>query len=401
MKDFSRINELLDSYKQEMIETMRQMISIKAISPKSGGSGEAVRAQFLEKLLNSWGFPTKRYDYNDDTGTVRPNIITAMGNSKSTIWFVAHMDTVSEGDPKLWKSDPFTLKVDGDILYGRGVNDDGHGLIASMYAMRALKDSGAAVKYNFGLALVADEEIGSRYGMSKLVDEDIFKKGDMFIVPDWGSKDGSLIEIGEKGLLWLKVTVIGKQVHASTPDLGKNAFRYSMRFLAQVDSMLHSKYTARNNVFNPDVSTFEMTKHEKNVDSVNIIPGVDVFYIDCRILPDYNMSEVVSSVKQIASSAEFKEVKIEVEEANRQDPAPITDPNSDIVRLLDSSVTELRKVKTRKLGIGGATCAEFARKKGFQAAVWGTQADVAHQPNEYSDINEIIADAKVFAHMLI
>ena len=170
-QEFSKIDGLIDANRTDLVEKMSAMIGIRAMSPKSGGDGEMRRAEYLEGILKSWGLETKRYDYTDDTGTVRPNIITRIGSSDMTIWFVGHMDTVSEGDPKLWKSDPFTARVDGDMMYGRGTVDDGIGVFSAMYALKAMKDSGAAMKYNFGLALVSDEEMGSLYGMDKLVKE--------------------------------------------------------------------------------------------------------------------------------------------------------------------------------------------------------------------------------------
>ncbi len=398
---FSAISKLIDSYESQMVGTMCKMIPIKAISPKSAGQGESRRADFLEKTLKSWGLRTRRYDYRDDTGAKRSNVVTVLGNLKRTIWFVGHIDTVSEGDLKLWNTDPFVAKVRNGRIYGRGAEDNGQGVISSMYALKALKESNAKLKYNFGLALVADEEVGSRFGMQKLMNEGIFKKSDMFMVPDSGVSDGSVIEIGEKGMLWLKVTVKGKQAHASIPDEGKNAFRYSIRFLNEVDLMLHSKYKKKNPLFHPAVSTFEMTKHEKNVDSVNIIPGSDVSYIDSRVLPQYKLDNVISDIKGIAKSSRFKEVKIEIETFNREDCAPITSPDSEIVRLLGSSIKELRGIKPVTEGIGGGTCAAFARKAGMDAAVWVTNDDIAHTPNEYCKITNLVNDAKVFARMLV
>ncbi len=399
--EFAAVESRINGYEDEMVETISKMVPIKAISPKSGGTGELRRAEFLGSVLKSWGIEARRHDYRDDTGTLRPNILAGLGNNEKTIWFVGHMDTVSEGDISLWKGDPFSVRVEGERIYGRGTEDDGQGIISSMYAMKALKESGARLKYNFGLALVSDEELGSRFGMEALVNDGLFGKGDMFVVPDHGVEDGSMIEVGEKGLLWLKITVHGVQVHASTPEKGLNAFRYGMKFLNTVDMSLHTKYIKRNGLFHPDISTFEMTKHEKNVDSINIVPGTEVFYMDCRILPEYNANDVLEDIRHISSSAEFSQVRIDVDIINRTDPAPITKPDSDIISLLGSAIKDLRGITAVTAGIGGGTCAAFSRKAGMQSAVWATFTDVAHQPNEYANISDMVNDAKVFAYMLL
>ena len=247
---------LIDSYANQVVDTSKKMIPIKAISPESGGSGESARADFLQSLIESFGVAVKRYSYKDESGTERPNLVAMYGNSPRTVWVIAHMDTVSEGDRSLWEYEPFEATVDGDRIYGRGINDDGQDVIAGIYALKALKESGANLAYSYGLAIVADEELGSKYGIQKLIAEGIFKKDDLIIVPDGGTASGDEIEVAEKGILWLKISVKGKQVHASTPDKGVNAYRMAIRFLAEADSALHSKFTSSNKLFEPSASTF-------------------------------------------------------------------------------------------------------------------------------------------------
>jgi succinyl-diaminopimelate desuccinylase len=398
---FELLDSLINSYRNDLIKTMENMISIRAISPKNGGNGESDRADFLEDLLTSWGLRIQRHTYVDDSGIKRPSITARLNGTGRTVWYVGHIDTVTEGDISMWSRDPFKAFVEGNRIYGRGTNDDGQGILSSMYALKALKESGLKTRYDFGLVLAADEENGSRYGMQKLVEERMFNKEDMFVVPDWMTPNGTAIEIGEKGMLWLKITVIGKQMHASTPENGKNAYRQMILFLNDVDLLLHSKYNSRNNIFRPNISTFEMTKHEKNVDSINIIPGIEVSYMDCRILPEYNIDHIISDIKTLAASEKFEDVRIDVAEILKDEPAPITDPNSEIVKLLGSAIKDLRGKKVETVGIGGGTCAAFPRRAGMQAVVWSTGPETAHSPNEYTDINDIINDAKVFAYMLL
>ncbi|MEM3876795.1 MAG: M20 family metallo-hydrolase [Candidatus Micrarchaeaceae archaeon] len=391
--------EMIDSYKDEILKTAKAMISIKAISPESGGEGESKRADYLSGLLSGMGFKVDRYEYKDGKGVMRPNLTVVFGNNERTLWIVSHIDTVSEGDLSLWTHDPFTLYVEGDKLYGRGINDDGQDVLAGIYALKALKESKAKLKYNYGLALVADEELGSRFGIEKLIEEGIFKEEDMFIVPDGGNERGDEIEVAEKGILWVKVSVHGKQVHASTPAMGVNAYRKAIEFIGAADRLLHEKYAARNPIFQPDVSTFEMTKHEKNTDSVNIIPGLDVSYIDCRVLPEYSLDSVLEDLKKLAASKDFSNVRIDIEAFNREDAAEPTPADSEIAKLTEKSVKAIANIEPRMVGIGGGTCAAFFRKKGMPAVVWSKKFDIAHQPNEYALLSDILLDAKVFADM--
>ena len=60
---------------------------------------------------------------------------------------------------------------------------------------------------------------------------------------------------------------------------------------------------------------------------------------------------------------------------------------------------ELRGLDAKPLGIGGGTVGAYFRRKGIQTAVWSTLDDLAHQPNEYCKIVNMVDDAKVFVHV--
>ena len=383
------------SARSDLIRTASNMLAIKAISPASGGTGEARRADYLEGVLRSWGLKPKRYDYIDEYKAKRSNLVVKYGGRQKTLWILAHTDTVAEGDLGLWKMDPFKAVVKNGRIYGRGAQDNGQGVLSSMYALKSLL--GKSLKYSYGLVLAADEELGSRYGVQRLLKEHIFKKGDMFVVPDWESSGGSKIEIAEKSMLWLKVTVTGKQVHASTPEKGLNAFREAAKFALEVDAYMHEHYVKRSKMF-PMGSTFEMTKHEKNVDSVNIIPGKEVFYFDFRVVPDYKLSHVVADVGRIARRYA---AKIDVDVMPEKQESKPTAPNAEIVRVLQSSIKRTLNADARVVGIGGGTIGAFLRNAGFDVAVWGMGDDIAHQPDEYARISDIESEIAVFSDIFL
>jgi succinyl-diaminopimelate desuccinylase len=397
--NFSRISGLIDGYEKNMAEILSKMIEIKSLAPEAGGEGEAKRTDFLQSLLEKWGFSTDRYDYLDTTKTKRSNLVVKFGKQKKTLWIITHTDTVFEGKLSLWKTNPFKGKIVGNRVYGRGASDNGQDVIASIFALKSLKDANAKMKYNMGLVLAADEETGSYYGVRKLLNEKIFRKDDLFLVPDIGTPTGNEIEISEKNILWLRIVVKGKQVHASLPQLGVNAYRYSIRFLAYLDDYLHKKYNHNDPLFITP-STFEMTKHEKNVDSINIIPGMEVSYIDCRILPQYSLDVVLKDMKRIAKMPQFRKAKIKVDIFDREN-APATSEKSEIVAMLKTALKDLRGIKAKCVGTGGGTVAKAFRKKGMEIVAWDTEDEIAHQPNEYTEIKYMVGDAKVFAYLCL
>ncbi len=386
---------IVESFREDMVKTMCDLIEIKAISPDSGGEGELDKAEYLMKLLD--GFEVERFDAKDERakGGVRPNIVAKIeGESERTIWIVSHMDVVPEGDVALWKTPPFKAVVEDGKIYGRGAEDNNQAIVSSLFAGKAIMEFGTP-KLSYGLAFVSDEETGSRFGIQHLLRQDVFKEGDLIVVPDAGNEKGDEIEIAEKSILWLKFKVHGIQSHASTPKL--NACRRAMEFMLELDRVLHSRFDAKNSLFSPPRSTFEPTKREKNVDNVNTIPGLDVSYMDCRILPEYDVDEVLNVVNEVRRRFEERDGKpIEVEVVQKESSPP-TDENSEVVLRLKRAIKLARGVDAKVVGIGGNTCAAFFRKAGFPTAVWGTFLGNAHQPNEFCLIDNMVNDAKVFA----
>ena len=276
----SRLDELLatvEGYRDAMIEEMTTMLRIPAMGPENGGEGEFDRARFIEGLVRRCGFQeVETYESLDDRVKmkVRPSVIARRrGKSKRTIWFISHMDTVSPGDAKAWTYPPFDGTVADGKLYGRGSEDNGQAIISTLFALRSMMTIEEEPAYTIGAAVVADEEAGSDHGIKFLIEKGLFGEDDIFYVPDAGVPDGSVIEVAEKSIIWLKFRVRGKQVHASTPERGLNALRIGSEMMVELSEHLYGKFSARDQLFSPQASTFEPTKRLANVDNVNTVPG--------------------------------------------------------------------------------------------------------------------------------
>jgi succinyl-diaminopimelate desuccinylase len=399
-----RLFHEIEQLQVEMVETLMALIRVPAIGPEDGGDGENQKAQKLTQILQDAGFDKiERYDAEDlrVSSGKRPNIIAYCRGEidAKRLWLVTHLDVVPPGEEQLWTvSKPFEPQLKDNRIYGRGAEDNGQSLIATLFAVKAMKRLGLKPKRTVALAFVADEEQGSVWGIQHLIGKGLFREDDLIVVPDGGSGDGSFIEVAEKSVLWFRLRTFGKQVHASLPNTGLNAHRVGMQVALALDRMLHEEYSRKDELFDVPWSTFEPTKKEKNVDAVNIIPGEDILYFDCRILPTYSLDEVLSKITQITGEFEKETgVKITVEVLQKQAAPETNDGNSDIAILLKKAIRESRGLDARVGGIGGGTCAAFFRKAGFPAVVWSTVDEVAHQPDEYSKVGNMVNDAKVFA----
>lgn len=390
-----KISELCERFRRDMVDLACKLISFKALSPDYGGEGEIEKAEFLEGYLNE--FKVERIDAKDDRvkSGLRPNIVAEVFKGKRMLWIVSHLDVVPEGDLKLWNTPPFKAVVEDGKIFGRGAEDNNQAIVSSVFAGKVALRIDEDPKVGFGLVFVSDEETGSKYGIKYLLEKGIFDKKDLVVVPDAGNERGDMIEVSEKSILWLKFIVHGIQSHASTPKM--NANRRAMEFLLELDRVLHERFGDEDNTFDIPRSTFEPTKREKNVDNVNTIPGLDVSYMDCRIIPKYDLREVLGVVDDVRIKFIERDgmpIDLEVIQANSSPPTP---KDSEIVKRLRRALKLMRGVDAKVVGIGGNTCASFFRSFGIHTAVWGTFLGNAHKPNEYCLIDNMVEDSKVFA----
>lgn len=403
---YTRVAEHLGTYQQQMIDLQRELVSRVAVGPDHDGPGEEEKAAFLTDLLRGWGLKVDNYPAPDDrvAGGERPNLVAWVpGKRPEKVWVLSHLDVVPPGDEALWDSHPYTLRVEGDRLYGRGAEDDHHGIVTSLMAVKALLDLGITPSRTLALALVSDEETGNEKGLTYLLREHphLFAPEDLIIVPDAGSLDSTLIDVAEKSILWLRLELEGKQCHASRPDLGRNTLRACAHVILALEELAR-EFSQENPLFRPPTSTFEPTKKEANVPNINTIPGRDVFYLDCRVLPGYDLARVKERVLALGEEAARRfGVGLKVEPVQELPSAPPTALDAPVVQALIRAIREVYGREAEPRGIGGGTVAAFFRQQGLPAAVWMTVSQTAHQPNEFCLLSNLLGDARVLAHVFL
>ncbi len=404
-----RICGLIETMADEAIEIEKQLTAIPALSPENDGDGESEKAAWLTSYLETTlrCRNIQRFDAPDNrtSSGVRPNIVARFPgeSSERTIWIMSHIDVVPAGDPDKWHGDPWTTRVEDGKIFGRGTEDNQQGIVSSLLTAKAFVDAGIKPKYDVALLLVADEETGSHYGIQHVLRQspDMFSANDFIIIPDAGNAEGTLVEVAEKSIIWFKFVVHGQQTHGSTPELGINAFKAGANLVVKLNR-LYEIFDASDEVFDPPISTFEPTKKDANVPNVNTIPGEDVFYFDCRVLPRYTLTEVKKAVREICVEAEQElGVRIDISYDQDLEAPPPTPVDAPVVLAISQAIAEVKKVTPQAMGIGGGTVAAYFRQAGLPAVVWASQDESLHEPNEYAVVSNILDDAKVFAHVAL
>lgn len=404
---FNLVADSIESATRDMVNFQKNITGIQALSPKNGGNGEFDKSEYIKKYLNSCGITDIQEINAEDPSAkneIRPNLIAKIpGKSEDKLWIMAHTDVVPTGDLELWETNPWEVIEKDGKLFGRGVEDNQQGMTSALFAAKAFIDTGVIPERTIYLIFCADEETGSKFGLDYIVDNypDLFSEDDIIIIPDAGSSDSTMIEVAEKTLTWVKFKVHGKQCHASMPQDGINAARAAADLTCKLET-LYEIFNENNLIFLPPYSTFEPTRKEENVPNINTLPAEDIFYMDMRVLPCYTREEVISEIKKICAEVETRrKVKIDISIEMTHPSSPATTDDAPVVKLLQHAIREVYQKEAKPMGIGGGTVAASFRKKGLPAAVWCTIDQMAHQPNEYSVISNMVNDAKVFAHVAL
>ena len=152
-----RIHDYMTGREEEFVAALAPLIAVNSITGEAApgmpfGPGPAEALEKALALAQSWGFKT----WNDE-GYVG---LVELNEKEDLLHILAHLDIVGAGDH--WDTDPFTLVRDGDLIYGRGTDDDKGPAVAAMLAMRCIRDLGIGLKGNVKLVLGTDEESGSK-----------------------------------------------------------------------------------------------------------------------------------------------------------------------------------------------------------------------------------------------
>lgn len=146
----------LDQHQDEMLAALQGLIHIPSKREAPAGPNAPFGAPVREALdyaldlCAQYGFRVK--DSDGYAGHAE------FGEGAEMVGVIGHLDVVPEGDQ--WAYPPFGAVVEDGYLYGRGAEDDKGPVVATIFAMRALKESGLPLRRRVRLIMGCDEESG-------------------------------------------------------------------------------------------------------------------------------------------------------------------------------------------------------------------------------------------------
>ena len=239
--------------------------------------------------------------------------------ARRAVLFSGHLDTVPAGDN--WEHEVLAADIDDGKIWGLGTTDMKAGVAAMLVAMRAVKQSGAALKGNLLFAGTAGEEIESM-GAQELVREQKLDDIGFMVI---GEPTGNRVITAEKGVLWLELRAKGQTSHGSLPHLGVNAIAHMSRLLEalQAEAIPYETHPLLGD-FTMNIATIEGGV------KTNVVPDSCRVTIDTRTVIGQDHQQIMDTVRQLIDRlcAEDPTLHIEVRSINERIPLdiPFDDP---------------------------------------------------------------------------
>lgn len=234
----------MDKQQQKIIDSVESLrsdildLTIRLVEQPSTLGQQAGAVAVMEKQLMALGYPPRRisinaeemkshpgyapgpWDYSDGIDNlvaVRP----ADGEGGQSALFNGHLDVVSAEPSSSWSRDPYAPYVKGGWLYGRGSGDMKSGVAAMTFAVKAIDEAGFGLKAPVTIETVVDEECCGNGALSCLL---AGYDADAVLIPE---PFGPTLYTAQVGVLWFKITILGKAVHVLSAGAGANAIEKS------------------------------------------------------------------------------------------------------------------------------------------------------------------------------
>jgi len=405
--------KIIEARREELVELAQGLIRFPTINPP----GEAYQpcAEFIGRRLGARGFTV---NYVRAAGTPgdserypRINVIARReGNvAGPCVHFNSHIDVVQTGAG--WTLDPFAAAVRDGKIYGRGACDMKGGLAASIIAVEALIDSGAELPGALEISGTVDEESGGFGGVHYLAQRGWFSppRVDHVIIPEPLNVDR--VCIGHRGVWWAEIETHGRMAHGSMPFLGDCAVRHMHAFIDRLEQDLYPKLAARRT--DMPVVPSGARHSTMNINSIHggqaetsgfpapCVPDSCRMVIDRRLLIEESMDSVKAEVRALLEQlvAERAGFAYELRDIFEVQPT-MADRNGPVARSTAAAIQRVMGREAQFVCSPGTYDQKHIDRIGKlrDCIAYGPGIlDLAHQPDEYVLIEDMVNSAKVMA----
>jgi succinyl-diaminopimelate desuccinylase len=408
-----RLLETIEARRDEMVGLAQDLIRFPTINPP----GEAYQpcAEFIGARLSARGFAVEYVRAagapGDSDRHPRINVVArraGTGNGRC-VHFNGHIDVVQTGSG--WTVDPFAAQVSDGKIYGRGACDMKGGLAAAIIAVEALIDAGTPLPGTLEISGTVDEESGGYGGVHYLAERGWFSppRVDHVIIPEPLNVDR--VCIGHRGVWWAEITTRGRMAHGSMPFLGDCAVRHMNALIDALERDLYPQLAARRTDM-PVVPTG--ARHATmNINSIHggqpesagfptpCVPDSCRLILDRRLLIEESLEGVKGEVRALLERLAQERAGFAYEIRDIFEVLPtMADRDGPVARSTAAAIRRVLRREPAFICSPGTYDQKHIDRIGKlrECIAYGPGIlDLAHQPDEYVLIEDMVNSAKVMA----
>ena len=378
---------------EECFAELISLPSVSSIDPAHDMSNRNV-IDALANCFDALGFACEIMPVSDNPQ--KCNLIATRGegqdqsdnNNNSGIVLSGHTDTVPY-DLSGWDTDPFTLTKKNDCYYGLGTADMKSFFPIILEALERLADT----EFSNPITVVATADEESTMSGARLIQEHNKVSGRYCII---GEPTGLKPIHTHKGIIIEEIQILGRSGHSSDASLGNSALEGMHDVISALRAWrdeLQSEFI--NKDFKIPVPTMNFGRIHGG-DSPNRICASCELSLDLRMLPGMKLEELNKKLRnKVRDTLAASGLKVEFNAMFDGIPPMQTPKNSEIITLSE----ELTHHASESVAFG--TEGPFYNDMGIETVILGPgDIDVAHQPNEYLQINRIEPMINILSKML-
>ena len=407
-------NEIEQS-RSDLIELTQELIRIPTLNPP----GEFYRdiCEFLDKRLRATGFTTEFIRGHGAPGDSerypRWNLNARREGAASgeCVHFNSHHDVVEVGQG--WTMDPFGGELVDGRIFGRGSCDMKGGLAASIIAAEAFIRTWPDYHGAIEISATADEESGGFGGVAYMAKQGYFspQRVQHVIIPEPLNKDR--VCLGHRGVWWAEIETQGHIAHGSMPFLGDCAVRHMGAVLTEMERnlfpALQLKRTempvvpegAKQSTLNINSVHGGQTEPDADYDGLPspVVPDSCRMIIDRRFLMEESLPEVKQEMRDILDTVESQRSDFSYSMKDLHEVLPtMTDKNAPVVGAVADAIKAIIGKEPDYVVSPGTYDQKHIDRIGKlkNCIAYGPGIlDLAHQPDEYISVDDMIDSAKV------
>ncbi len=413
MRAIERILSEVDRAAEEIVQFTADLVRIPTVNPPGEAYDACARflGEYFERRALGVEYIAAEGRAEHTTRHPRVNVIgSRRGGPGPVVHLNGHIDVVPAGDG--WTVNPFGGLVRDGKIFGRGACDMKAGIAAAVFAVEAIERAGLTLPGTVEISGTVDEESGGFAGVAHLAESGRIAKGrtDYVIIPEPLNVDR--ICIGHRGVYWFEVTARGRIGHGSMPFLGVSAIDGMGRLLQSVREILMPALASRRTAV-PVVppGARHATINVNGIDGGQPVGGIQTPCVAdlCRAVFDRRFlieegfdatkKEIAELVARVAGDTGAAGVRFDLRDLMVVHPVKTPD-DSPVVAAVDRAI---RRVLGRPAELvaspGTYDHKHVTRIAGIPHCIaYGPgELEMAHQPDEYCRIDDLVNATKVIA----